>query len=542
LSDSRGFLTARARGALFVIALAAALLRFWGLGYGLPHPAARPDEDLVVGKALKISLGQMRDPRDFNYSHGVYYLHAAALAAYRGAGHVLGWYPDADSFLDDIALQHPALQYRICRTSSALMGVATVLIAGWAAWEGYRRRSVALLAALLVAVNLLHARDSHFGTVDVPMTLFATLCLGFSLRAGRSEARRDYVLAGISAGLATSAKYNAVTVVFAIAAATLRPLLAGPAVRRRRAILSLAVAAAASILAFAVTSPYCLLRLSDFLAGVAVQRRELFDGAGEAAWRVHLRLTLPGAFGIAGFVAAACGLGRALWLRRPADIAILAFVVPTFATLAGITWVQARYMIPLVPPLAILAAEAVEAVLPPGPVWLGVAALALGLQPLRSTIAFDRLAAREDTRLQAARWIDGHFPPGTRIAYCEGYGAPALNTDARRPPAFEPVKVPCSIGALQKAGARYAVTHTHPDIPFFRPSGEVLDWLMAHAAPLAIFDPVTNAKGLRRCFFEGDAFYLPYCRFESVERGGPAVTIWDLAAPAPPADRPARVP
>ncbi len=527
-------MTPRAGGAFFAIAATAALLRFWGLNYGLPHPATRPDEDLVVGKALKISLGQMRDPRDFNYSHWVYYIHAGVLAAYRGVGHALGWYPDTQSFLDDLSLGHPSLQYRICRVSGALMGVATVLIAAWAAWEGYRRRSVALLAALLVAVNFLHARDSHFATVDVPMTLFATLALGFALRASRTQMRRDYVLSGICAGLAASAKYNAVTIVFATAAATLPPLCRGTPDERRHAGVSLVLAAVATICAFALTSPYCVLRLPDFLAGVAVQRRELFDGAGEAAWRVHLRLTLPGAFGMVGFTVAVFGMIRTLWLRRPADLVILAFVVPTFASLAGITWVQARYMIPLVPALAILAAEVTAALLPSSPVWLAGAALALALQPLRSTIAFDRLAAREDTRLQAASWIDEHIPAGARIAACEGYGAPAINADERRPPAFEPLKIHCSVEAIQDKGARYVVTHTHPDIPFFRPSGRVLRWLRAHAEPLAVFDPVGNAKGMQHCFFQGDAFYLPYCRFESVERGGPAVTVWDLGLPSPP--------
>ncbi len=526
-------MTPRTRGALFAIAGIAAFLRFWGLTYGLPHPAARPDEDLVVGKALKISLGEMSDPRDFNYSHGVYYLHAAALGAYRAVGHVLGYYPDAASFQDDVAIGHPALQYRICRTSSALLGVATALLAAWAAWEGYGQRSVALLAALLVAVNFLHARDSHFGTVDVPMAFFSTLALAFSLRAGRLQARRDYIFAGLSAGLAASAKYNAVTVVFSIAAATLPPLARGSPEERRRAARSLAQAAVASILAFALTSPYCVLRLPDFLAGIAVQRHELFDGAGEAAWRVHLRLTLPGAFGFVGLAAAAAGLVRSLWLRRPADVVVLAFAVPTFASLAGITWVQARYMVPLVPPLAVLAAEATAAMVPPSPVWMGVATLLLILEPLRNSIAFDRLAAREDTRVEAARWIDEQLPPHSRIAACEGYGAPAINTDPRRAPAFETIRIPCSIDAVQDAGTRYVVTHTHPDIPFFRPPGRVLRWLKAHAEPLAVFDPLEKARGMHRCFFQGDAFYLPYCRFDSVRRGGPIVTVWDLrGAPA----------
>jgi hypothetical protein len=526
-------MTTGTRRALLAIGMGAAALRLWGLGYGLPLPASRPDEDLVVGKALKISLGLMPEPRDFNYSHGVYYLEAAALAAFRGVGHLLGRYPTPEAFLDDVTVGHPALHFRICRSLAAILGSLTALLTAWVAWEGYRHRSAALLAGFLVAVNFLHVRDSHFATVDVPMMFFATLALGFSLRAAETRSRRSFVLAGLFAGLATSAKYNAATTAFAIVAAAFPALMRGTPGERRRATASVALAGAVMILAFALTSPYCVLRLGDFLQGVAVQRRELFDGPGVAAWRVHLADTLPGAFGSLGLAFVALGLVRALWLRRPADVVLLAFVATTFGSLARITWVQARYMIPLVPPLAIVAAEAATGILRSGRVRLAVVGLLLAVQPLRSAVAFDRLAARPDTRLLAGDWVDRHIAPESRIAVCRGYGAPAINADDRRPPAFDVVAVPDSIESLREADARYLVAHSHPAIPTTCPSGEALAWLQAHGRPIVAFDPFVNVKGMRRCFNALDAFYLPYCGFEGVERGGPVVTIWDLGERRP---------
>ena len=516
------------RRALLALGIASLVLRLWGIGYGLPLQHARPDEDLVVTRSLKISLGQMWEPRDFNYSHGVYYLEAAALAAFRGAGRLIGRYPSPEAFLRDITVSHPALHFRICRLLSALMGTLTALFTAWVAWEAYRRRPAALLAAVLVGANFLHVRDSHFATVDAPMTLFATLALGFSLRAAGTQERRDFVIAGLLAGLATSAKYNAATTACAIAAAALPSFWRGTPGGRSRAVVSLALAGAAMLVAFGLTSPYCVLRLGDFLHGVAVQRGDLFDGPGDVAWRVNLAFTLPGAFGVLGFGAVAVGVARALWLRRPADVVLMALVVPTFGSLAGITWVQARYMMPLVPPLAILAAEAATALLPSGRPWLLVVGAALAFQPLRSSVAFDRLAARPDTRLEATAWIAGNVAPGARIAVCRGYGAPTVNNDDSRPPAFDVVTVPDSTEALQRAGARYVVGHGHPAIPTTCPSGDALEWLRAHARPVVVFDPFRNVKGMRRCFFSRDAFYLPYCRFQGVERGGPVVTVWDL--------------
>ena len=521
-------------GALAGIVLVAAGLRLWGLDYGLPHPVARPDEELVVGKALQMSLGRIRSPGVYDYPHLVYDVHALALAAYRLAGRVTGAYSSTEDFLVDVTVRRPGLQYRICRGVTVAFGAATVLAAALAAGYAYGRRSVALLAGLLLAVNFLHVRDSHYGTVDVPMTFFVTLSLAFALRAASKKARRDYILAGLFAGLATSAKYNAgLVIVGVLVAASPRVFRPAGEGERGRALGSVVVAGLAMAAAFALTSPDCVLHLGRVLKGLSVQKDALFGSPGESAWRTHLAVTLPGAFGWPGFLAAGAGVARALWRRRIADVLFLAFLVPTFASMAGMTWVMARYTLPMVPPLAILAAEAALSWIPaPRRVLPLAAAAALAVPPLVSAMAYDRLASRPDTRLQAADWIAENLPARSRILVCEGYGAPAINTDHRRPPAFKVETTPCRVEAIRDAGPRHLVTHDHPFVLYSRPSDEVRAWLAAHARPVVVFDPFRKASSVTPYFFPRDAFYLPYSGFAAMERGGPIVTVWRLDEPA----------
>ncbi len=476
-----------------------------------------------------MSVGRAHDPGAFPYPHLVYYADRLVLSAWRRLGVLLGAYANTDDFLLDLKVRHPGLQYRVCRAVSALFGTATVLATFAAAFHGYRRKDVALLAALLVAVNHLHVRDSHYATVDVPMTFFVTLALAFALRAAGTRARRDILLSALSAGLATSAKYNAGIVILAPVVVVARRLWSSSdAARWRQGLTTLALAAVVMGAAFAATSPHVATSWRDALDGLGRQRHVLF-GEGTPAWRIHLGTTLPGAFGWPGFAVAVLGLWRAAWKRRPADLALLAFVIPAFASIAEMTWVLPRYCLPFVPPLAILAAEAAFSFLPPRrPALVGILVPTLALPALVSAMSYDRLASREDTRVQAANWISSNLPPRSHIAVCRGYGAPAINDDHRRPPAFKPLDVECTISAIQATGAPFVVTQTHPQVRFFLPTDAVLGWLEADATPLAVFDPFRPGARTTPFFYAKDAFYVPYTGFSAVDRGGPIITVWGL--------------
>jgi hypothetical protein len=191
------------------------------------------------------------------------------------------------------------------------------------------------------------------------MTLFATAALVFALRSTWSDSSRDVWISAAFGGLAASAKFNGAAALASTTVGALRGIPGRAAFGPwRRVALRLLVAAGIAIVVFAITSPYAIRDYKMVHLGLRIQQRVLFSGDGPAAWSVFLTNTLPGAFGWPGFLLALAGVGRALWLRRHVDLVLLAFIAPLFASMAGMTWILPRYPLPLIPVLAIFAAEA----------------------------------------------------------------------------------------------------------------------------------------------------------------------------------------
>src|SRR5881394_3989137 len=198
----------RVRAALPMAAvlLIAAALRFYGLGFGLPHPQARPDETTALGHAEAILHGQL-NPHFFNWPSVSLYLFAGVFAM----AHALG-----------VTLTRPR-EFLIARAVVALAGTATVPLAAVIA-RRVADHAAGLVAALLLAVATLHVRESHFAMTDVVMTLLLLTSLALMMVARGGPSTWRYAAAGAVGGLASSTKYTAAVVLILVAAA---PSIAG---------------------------------------------------------------------------------------------------------------------------------------------------------------------------------------------------------------------------------------------------------------------------------------------------------------------------
>lgn len=531
----------RTPAALLAILGLATFLRVWGMDYGLPHPIARPDEERIVGRAMQILATGNFHPGDFIYPGLLKYLNTLALAAYVEVGKIMGRYDRVFDFLLDVAITRPGLQYLICRAVSIFLGVCTVAATYGLGRDAYRSRAVGLVASATLATCLLHVRDSRFATVDVPMTFFIVMSLWFAVRVSRRWRLMDFVLSGAFAGFATATKYNAGLAILGVAMASLLALRTRTETedgeeRPDRVTLSIRLVLAGVVMSavFAVCTPFTLLHYRDVLATFQEIQRVLYTGTGERAIWVHFRATFPLGFGWPFFLAAAAGVLRSLWRRRSADLVLLAFHVPSFATAAGVRWVFPRYVIPYIPILAVLAAEFLVRGLGRSKTLPAIAAVLLLAGPgLSKSAGFDRLAARKDTRVLAAEWIAENVPPRSDVLLCRGYGAPFLNADRRRPPAFVPKDIECAPGAVASEQASYVVTHEHPALSAYSRLGdEMRQFLEQDAEAVAVFDPFVDGQETEPFFYGGDAFYLPISHFASMERGGPIVTIWKRDRPS----------
>ena len=498
---------------LALLGVVALGLRVWGLGYGLPNLAVRPDEDRIIGPASAVLREGRVEPATLVYPSLLIYLDAGVLAAAAGFRQLLGW----GAGLEGLFAEWPRVPYLICRGVSAVAGAGTALLTyALARALAPGKPFVGWVAGVVVAANYLHVRDSHWATTDATLTFLVALTLLLSLYAfeGRPGALS---WAGVVGGLAASTKYQGLLV---LAAPILVAFWVSPSLSARvRRVATVALLAA---VAFAVTSPYQVKRGRAVLETIRKGQRDVIGHRGERAYLVHARLTFPEGFGLPVLAAAGLGLGWGVRRRHPGTLVLMAFALPWSLVFAPATWVFPRYVTPLVPVVAALAAQGV-AVLGVATVTRVVVAIALLAGPgLARSIAFDRIAARPDTRLLAVQWIDEHLPPRTRVQACGTYGMLEVGTRPYRTIDCQDPRAPVDWGMV-------IVLPSHPYLGHFHPVADEVRQTVANLGKrLAVFDPFVPGRAAEAEFYPGDAFFIPFAGLGAVERGGPLLEVWAL--------------
>lgn len=328
------------------------------------------------------------------------------------------------------------------RWLTALLGLACLPLLYWAALSLYGL-GAARLAALLLAGAAFHAQSGRFGTVDMPMLFFCLWSLAHSARLLTRRSRWDLLLAALAAGLAVSTKINAVLVVLPLVVAELlrEPLpagarLAAPALLRRLCGRRLWGAAAVTVGVFLLLNPYALLdwRTYLFADNAFGLVHILHNVRGDFFYPFQIQFEdihpLPFLVGnvlwwAAGPPLLIAGLGSWAWLawrRRPADLLLLSWALPSLLLTAGAKVLFMRYAIPFLPLLALGAAAALAELLERWPsgsrralAW--VLAAAVALPSLAWTSALASVHDVEDSRISAGRYLAARLPAGAALLH-----------------------------------------------------------------------------------------------------------------------------
>ncbi len=518
--------------ALFIVLALAALLRVWGVGFGLPYAfEARPDEREIVHTTVKFFEGNLR-PLRFSYPGLFYYMlylcYWVLVAVGVLTGTIQGPYD-----LRYLYVAGPAALHVTARLLSAAFGVATVFVV----WRMGRRcfgRRTGFIAALFLAIAYLHGRDSHFGVTDVALTFFvaAAHLPVLSILAGRG--RKAYLLAGLLSGLGTSTKYNAAL----LAAPVFVAHVLGGAAHRWRA---LALAGVVCVVAYLATSPYTIIEWQEFWGDL---RFELFvhgkQGHGVDAglgWWRHLAVSLRYGLGLPMCLAALAG---AVWLavRRPRLAGVLlAFPVVYYLVLGPRRTVFVRYVLPLLPSLCLFAAYFVSrlaARLARSRQTVCLLLLCAIVSPsLVRLIQFDEFVSRLDTRNIAAMWLNRCMRPGQHAVWLGTkwvLGAPTIELQARRR-ASTVVYLAADGRAFDDVDPDFVVVCSHRVLDTYcRPPKEIEERLKANYVLVREYDP-QGAEMYRDVYDVQDAFFTPYAGFRGVSRPGPAVRLYARVRP-----------
>ena len=292
-----------------------------------------------------------------------------------------------------------------------------------------------LFAVFIVAVAPLAIQMAHFYTVDGLFTLLVLAALHASLNALQKNDRRWFIWAGVLIGLSGAVR------LIGLSAGLV--LLAGHLIRKRhlKAVLDhrLLMAGLASVLALLALQPFLVTdwelifqaRSSNDLGYSMIVAR----GERLAPWSLvdvhtvpflhHWTHLLPLGVGWPLTILFLFGISHGLWKANHRHGLILLWAGIYFAAIGGLHTKPIRYLLPLLPFLALLTADFC-AWFTGSSSFLRVRKLAVGICAavlLYSTmygVAFANIYTREDSRIQAGRWIAENVPAHSSIGLERG--------------------------------------------------------------------------------------------------------------------------
>ena len=332
---------------LALILVVAAALRFWSLGHGLPYAYNLDERAHFVPHAVAMTGGDL-NPGYFINPPALTYLLAAWLSVIHLGG-VEQW------FADD-----PGAVFLWSRVIAVAFGVGAVAATYAAGREWFGRRA-GLVAAAIMAVAFLPVFYSRLALNDGPGVLPCALALWASAIVLRTGSTKALLAGGACVGLAASLKYSDGAIVVALVAAALLSPAAelqagrqGPRVRGadrdRRGDRHQPVPVRGLVHVHARPRPPAQVRLRHRAARPArAQRLGLLRDELER-WALGI---VPGLLAVAG------GVLLLVKGKRREALVLGSLIVLYFLYMGSQSRFYARWMLPLYPALAILAAYAI---------------------------------------------------------------------------------------------------------------------------------------------------------------------------------------
>lgn len=404
-----------------------------------------PDEATIALCTLFLDIFSLRmNPHHFNYGSLFIYLVYFAVLFAIGIGLLV---PQSA-----LTLHYWRGIHLVGRVLNALIGTLTVAVVWQWARIAYGNVS-AILSALLIALVPIHVQHSHFMTVDVSLAFWSMVSLLYALQALptiNQDERKTFkmlLLSGFFGGLAVGTKYGVLmplcvawlVVAYYIATNSAAQTKCLPADWKHGTVWQVSklvgLTVAMCVIGFLIACPYSILAWREFIAGVSFEARHMRMGHGELFLNTgnghiyHLRVNLNSGMGLPLTIASIFGVLWACIKRRPQDLILLSFTLTYFGIVGCFKVRFARYLMPIIPPLCILAGNALCEVFQicvrshgsatARVIKAGIAAalcLITAAYTALYSVAVVKVMALPDTRDEAAKWVRANIPFGSTIA------------------------------------------------------------------------------------------------------------------------------
>ena len=404
-----------------VIILLGLILRLWGVGHNLPL-LPDPDEQMNVNRSVGFGSGDL-NPHNFRHPAAHQYM----LFVLFGFYFVFSYLTGTISSIHDFELHFisdPTYFYLIARCFIVLFGSATLYLIYLIGKDNYGRR-VGLLSSFFLMATFLHA-IYYIPKGEIPTTFFICLSFIYILTIYRENKLKDYILAGIFAGLALGTKYYSGLLIL--------PLIAShffnKSIRKfdflnKKIIYSILF----MVLAFFLTNPFTILDFKTFVEHFIYQIEDpsrdtgTLSGSGAGHFFYLKNIFNHGLGSVLGSISL-LGFLFSVYRHEKCDLIILSFIIPFFLVLGLTNLPRNWYMIPLLPFLVLFGSRLLDEFLKFFLVKLNInhidiifvmVALILILYPMYNLINYNLEANEKDIRIIAKEWVEKNIPNNAKI-------------------------------------------------------------------------------------------------------------------------------
>lgn len=415
----------------------------WGIQMTLPF-TPEVDEPTYVTRAVNIAATGNLNPGWFGHpgSTVIYPLAVLFRIWYTAMHRGMLFHPDPN--LQVAFSSSPSEFYllgRFLTVAFALTSLPLVYQIGrWA--FGEREGLIGSWFSILCPIAVMHAKIVR---TDSAAVFFGMLSLWLCLKLYDQPTTKNQIMAGMAIGLGIATRYFMVTLVsvlLAVDVLVLRRHGSQPQ-KPKGSWVGICVGFVAIIAAFSLSTPYFFLDFGTASENIRVEARSTHLGAdglspaGNFWW--YLAEAIPNSITWPQMALAAIGVILVVWRRHIRQILLLGFVIVFLVgiSLSSLHW--QRWLIQILPLLALLAADALNATTkflsgrfgfePPVQRGLILSILLLvSACPAYQLALLDIRGANPNTRVLAREWLIQNLPPGSRIAQ-EWYTAPLAGTD-----------------------------------------------------------------------------------------------------------------
>lgn len=373
------------------------------------------------------------NPHFFNYPALTFYLQFFLQVVHYLLGNLFGAYTNVTAY-QQAYLVDPTSFIIIGRLSSVIFDVGTIFLLYIMA-KKYMNEMTAFLSAVLLSVNPIHIKQSHFISVDSALTFFSLLALNFIMKVYAEPNKKWYILSGVAIGLAAASKYNGALLLIVFLIAHLLKSASRKNTIQSLMNRNLVTSVGLSVAVFVLSNPFIVTHFDEFYYSFSFEQFHVSAGhlginPNQNTVSYYLFDVIPTSVSIPIVLAVLIYFAQVFYVRKKEYILLLIFPLIYLAVLVSWEMRAERYALPVLPFIVLFGSAGIVAFVEfikgrymkkLSPQFLKFVVLPIiGLLcivlPVTGVLKYQQTHSLPDTRTIAKTWLKRNVPQMATVA------------------------------------------------------------------------------------------------------------------------------